>query len=126
VFEPALPRLLNRRGHPVDYNCAFCGAAQPAHAIGRAVGAILVAAALVGSIAVVGRWVSTTMADQPAHPSAYSSQVMLPFTQLVQPFGVALDVAGNLNLPESVAVDTAGNVYLTDNGNQRLLKLPVQ
>jgi DNA-binding beta-propeller fold protein YncE len=32
----------------------------------------------------------------------------------------------DLNLPESVAVDTAGNVYVTDNGNARLLKLPVQ
>jgi DNA-binding beta-propeller fold protein YncE len=29
-------------------------------------------------------------------------------------------------VPQSVAVDTAGNVYVTDNGNGRLLKLPVK
>ena len=32
----------------------------------------------------------------------------------------------DLKNPEGVAVDTDGNVYVTDNGNKRLLKLPVQ
>jgi serine/threonine-protein kinase len=40
----------------------------------------------------------------------YSQQVELPFT--------------GLNGPTGVAVDTAGNVYVTDNGNHRVLRLP--
>jgi serine/threonine-protein kinase len=29
-----------------------------------------------------------------------------------------------LNYPNGVAVDTAGNLYVTDEGNDRVLKLP--
>jgi serine/threonine-protein kinase len=29
-----------------------------------------------------------------------------------------------LNSPEGVAVDTAGTVYIADNGNNRVVKLP--
>ena len=39
-----------------------------------------------------------------------STQTVLPFT--------------GLNGPRGVAVDTAGNVYVTDDGNNRVLKLP--
>jgi serine/threonine-protein kinase len=31
-----------------------------------------------------------------------------------------------LNFPNGVAVDAAGNLYVTDAGNNRVLKLPVQ
>ncbi|WP_330256152.1 serine/threonine-protein kinase PknD [Nocardia sp. NBC_00565] len=41
--------------------------------------------------------------------SAYSSQIPLPFT--------------GVSLPTDVAVDTAGNVYVTDMGNDRVVKL---
>jgi serine/threonine-protein kinase len=32
----------------------------------------------------------------------------------------------DLNLPQGVAVDAEGTVYVTDNGNGRIAKLPVQ
>ncbi|MFI7669132.1 serine/threonine-protein kinase PknD [Nocardia sp. NPDC049526] len=41
--------------------------------------------------------------------SAYSSQISLPFT--------------GVSLPTGVSVDTAGNVYVTDMGNDRVVKL---
>ena len=44
-------------------------------------------------------------------PAGSTTQVELPFTGLSQP---------------SVAVDTAGTLYVTDHGNNRVLKLPVQ
>ena len=31
-----------------------------------------------------------------------------------------------LNAPSDLAVDTSGNVYVTDRGNNRVLKLPAQ
>jgi serine/threonine protein kinase, bacterial len=42
--------------------------------------------------------------------SDLAAQTVLPFTGLDDPVGVA--------------VDTAGNVYVTDNGNNRVVKLP--
>ncbi|WP_433762262.1 hypothetical protein [Nocardia sp. CA-135398] len=42
---------------------------------------------------------------------AHSSQTALPFT--------------GVTLPTGVAVDTAGTVYVTDMGNDRVVKLPV-
>jgi DNA-binding beta-propeller fold protein YncE len=117
--------------------------------IALALGAvILIIAGVVGTVVALGN------RSYAARPASYSNQVVLPFTRLVEPFGVAVDVAGDvyvvdtgnnrvlklaagannttvlpftdLNAPESVAVDGAGNVYVTDNGNARLLKLPVQ
>jgi serine/threonine-protein kinase len=41
-----------------------------------------------------------------------STQTVLPFTGLNQPY--------------AVAVDTAGDVYVTDWGNNRALKLPAE
>lgn len=80
-----------------------------------------------------------------------SPQVVLPFTGLNDPRGVAVDTAGavyvvdqgnnrvlkmpagtatpttlpftGLNKPSGVAVDTSGTVYVTDSGNNRVLKL---
>ncbi|HET9117343.1 MAG TPA: SBBP repeat-containing protein, partial [Pseudonocardiaceae bacterium] len=42
--------------------------------------------------------------------SRSSRQLVLPFT--------------GLHYPSGVAVDSAGNVYVTDRGNNRVLKLP--
>ena len=80
---------------------------------------------------------------------SYAAQVVLPFTGLNNPMGVAVDTAGavyvidadrvvklaagsstqdvlpfiGLNNPTGVAVDSAGNVYVTDINNNRVLKL---
>ena len=84
-------------------------------------------------------------------PSPPPSQVVLPFTGLNKPDGVAVDGAGNLYVadfynnqvlklaagttaptvlpftglsnPAGVAVDGVGNLYVTDYGNNRVLKL---
>ena len=45
-----------------------------------------------------------------AAPNPQTPQVELPFT--------------GVNDPEGVAVDSAGNLYVADNGNSRVLKLP--
>jgi serine/threonine protein kinase, bacterial len=45
-------------------------------------------------------------------PAGSTTATALPFT--------------DLNIPQGVAVDTAGTVYVTDNGNARVLKLAVQ
>jgi DNA-binding beta-propeller fold protein YncE len=47
---------------------------------------------------------------EPSHSASNPSQVVLPFTGLNRPLGVA--------------VDAAGNVYVTDPDNNRVLKLP--
>ena len=62
---------------------------------------VVLVAALVGIIAVVGHWSSRTTTTQPSHPASYSSAVVVPFTDLFNPQGVA--------------VDTGGNVYVADN-----------
>jgi DNA-binding beta-propeller fold protein YncE len=112
-----------------------------------AVGALVVVAiaAAVSFIAVVSHRPSQK------HTVSYSSQVVLPFTHLDEPWGVAVDRAGNLFItdhtthqllklaagasaptplpsagltdPTGVAVDNAGNVYVTDNGNDQVWKL---
>ena len=43
------------------------------------------------------------------HPVSYASQVVLPFTHLDQPWGAAVDAAGNL--------------YIADHETHQLLKL---
>ena len=102
---------------------------------------------------------SQTRTGQPAPPSGQTGKpaapawpTVLPFTDLNEPWGVAVDTAGNLyvvdrlnnrvvelpagsstqavlpftglNNPVHVAVDTAGNLYVTDFGNDRVVKLP--
>lgn len=79
--------------------------------------------------------------------------VVLPFTGLYQPQGLAVDANGTvyvadfnnrvlkldpgsstptvlpltgLNFPQGVAVDAAGNVYVADRGNNRVVKLDVR
>jgi serine/threonine protein kinase, bacterial len=96
-----------------------------------------------------------TTTTQPSRQVSYSPQVVLPFTNLDNPEGVAVDTAGNLYVvdtfgknrvlklaagasapiplpftdldsPEGVAVDTAGNLYVTDFGTKQVLKLSAQ
>ena len=115
--------------------------------IALAVGVLVVdaIAAVVSIVAVVSHRPSQK------HAVSYSSQVVLPFTHLNQPWGAAVDAAGNLYItdhytrqllklaagasaptplpstgltdPTGVAVDSAGNVYITDNGNDQAWKL---
>jgi len=73
--------------------------ARIAFGLGGAV--IVLAAAVVSIIAVVGHWASCTNPSEKPHPVSYSSEVLLPFTHLDHPFGAA--------------VDGAGNLYVTDN-----------
>jgi serine/threonine-protein kinase len=83
-------------------------------------------------------------------PAGSSSPMVLPFSGLYQPQGLAVDSTGavyvadfnnrvvklaagsnsqsvlpftGLNYPEGVAVDGQGNVYVADRGNNRVLKL---
>jgi serine/threonine-protein kinase len=51
-----------------------------------------------------------------------SGQVVLPFTGVREPYGVAVDAAGNVYIAD--ANNTAGNVYIADDNNNRVLKLP--
>ncbi|WP_408637789.1 serine/threonine-protein kinase PknD [Nocardia bovistercoris] len=79
----------------------------------RTAGAIAAVIALVAVVAVVigVQRESEGSGDSPTSiDSAYSSQTPLPFT--------------GLSLPTGVAVDAAGTVYVTDMGNDRVLKLP--
>jgi serine/threonine protein phosphatase PrpC/DNA-binding beta-propeller fold protein YncE len=76
-----------------------------------AVVAVLVAAAITGYLL----WprprptASHSQTVQPAQSPAPHGQTVLPFT--------------GLNPPDTLAVDSAGNVYITDSGNNRVLKL---
>ena len=48
-----------------------------------------------------------------------------PGTQTtVNPGGYSVLSPGNLSLPKGVAVDAAGDVFVADNGNQRVVKVP--
>jgi len=124
------PRRLSRR-------------AKIAFAIGAAF--LVAVAAAVSIMALVGHH------SAKPHTVSYSSQVLLPFTSLKLPTGVAVDTAGNtyvtdyfthqvwklaagatvptplpltgLNNPNGVTVDPQGNLYVTDEGNNRVLKL---
>src|ERR1700752_4071555 len=110
--------------------------AKAALALGTLV--VVAIAAAVSIVAVVSHRPSQK------HTVSYSSQVVLPFTHLDEPWGVAVDRAGNLftadhithqlmklaagasaptplpsaglTHPTGMAVDDAGNVYVTDNG----------
>lgn len=57
-------------------------------------------------------WPPSGLKPQSPSQRSYASQVVLPFTGLNDPFGVA--------------VDSAGNVYAADFGNNRVLKLAAQ
>jgi serine/threonine protein kinase, bacterial len=121
--------------------------------IALAIGGIAVVAVVAAVLIVVlpGRSPSPPVASPPA-PKPAPSQVVLPFTALNLPGGVAVDSAGTvyvadygnqrvvkvaagslhqevlpftgLNNPTGVAVDSAGTVYVADFGNQRVVKLP--
>jgi serine/threonine-protein kinase len=77
--------------------------------IAPVVGRVVVVAAAVSILAVVGHLSSRKHAAQPSHQVSYSSQVELPFT--------------GLNDPSGVEVDGAGDVYVADHGNNRVVKL---
>jgi serine/threonine protein kinase, bacterial len=107
----------------------------------------------IGGIAIFSLIYSIRHPSSPKVPASYSSQVVLPFTN-VNPEGVAVDTAGTVYLadfnnnrvlklpagsttpvelpftglkdPKGVAVDTAGDVYVVDRGNNRVLKLPAR
>ncbi len=74
-----------------------------------AVVAVLVAAAVTGYLLRPRPTASHTQAVQPAQSTAPHAQTILPFS--------------GLSPPDTLAVDSAGNVYITDSGNNRVLKL---
>ncbi|MFZ0902462.1 MAG: protein kinase [Mycobacterium sp.] len=57
-----------------------------------------------------------TPTAQPAQPSGRTGRPAAPAAPTVLPFT-------GLKNPDGLAVDTAGNLYVTDNGNNRVLKL---
>src|SRR6516225_7630652 len=105
------------------------------------IGAVALVVVLVGGG--LGAWLVLRHTHQ-------SRQVVLPFAGVREPYGVAVDAAGDvyvadanttrvlklpagsstavelpitgLSHPEAVAVDAAGNVYVADYGNYRVLK----
>jgi DNA-binding beta-propeller fold protein YncE len=110
-------------------------------------------ALIAGAVAVVAVIAAAVAIPAILGHRSHSAQVVLPFTGLSDPFGVAVDAAGSLYVtdfknrvvklaagsntqtvlpftglhgPYGVAVDSAGNLYVTDYGNNRVLKLPVQ
>jgi streptogramin lyase len=114
--------------------------------------ALLVVVAGVAAILLISHKPRQGASSLPGSAPPPSRQVLLPFTGLSRPWGVAVGSAGNvyiadsknnrvlklpagsttptelpftgLNEPAGVAVDSAGNVYITDIGNSRVLKLP--
>jgi serine/threonine protein kinase, bacterial len=123
-----------------------------------AVGAVVVVSVLLVLMMVGGKRSSqeTTItsshstAPQPSPSVSYAFQVVLPFTGLSSPTGVAVDSVGDvyvadgvnsqvlklaaghtqavvpftgLSHPNGVAVDGVGDVYVVDRGNSRVLKL---
>ena len=88
--------------------------------LATAVAAVVVVAAVI-TILVVGHLSSQKRTVQPSHQVSYSSQVVLPFTGVREPYGVAVDTAGNVYIAN--ANNTAGNVDTGDANNNRVLKL---
>ena len=123
----------------------------------RTIALVVGAVALVGVIAVAVA-IPALSKHGPSQSSptsskrSYGAQVVLPFTGLNYPVGVAVDSTGTayvtdfendrvlklaagsstqevlpftgLNLPDSVAADSTGTLYVVDMGNNRVLKLP--
>src|SRR6185437_4077740 len=85
-----------------------------------------------GGMGEVRRAYDTETNDRTAYVAdgagSYETQSPFPSRVLMLPGGVApqteVPVTG-LNRPIGLAVDAAGNVYLADNKNRRVVKLPV-
>ncbi len=124
--------------------------------IGGAIALVAVIAAAVGIPALVKHRPSQSSPTSSSSPASsarsYGAQIVLPFTGLNRPKGLAVDSAGDVyvadlynnrvlklpagsatqevlpfigrNHPIGIAVDTAGTLYVTDAGNNRVLKLP--
>jgi serine/threonine-protein kinase len=104
------------------------------------------------AVAVVGVVVVTSEHQTPQkHEASSAPQVVLPFTKLRTPVGVAVDTAGNsyvtdyytskvwmlgkgaaapralplndVKHPAGVAINAGGDLFVTDSGNDRVLKL---
>ncbi len=118
--------------------------------------ALILGAVAVVAIAAVVLVTSLTRGSErtgsPSSTAAPPSQEVLPFTDLKDPDGVAVDAEGTvyvtdaggnrvlalaggsgtltvlpfigLNHPRGVAVDSAGTLYVIDSGNDRVLRLP--
>ncbi len=120
--------------------------------IAGAIALVAVIAAAVGLPALIKQRPSGSSPTPPTSSQrTYAAQVVLPFTGLNGPYGLAVDSAGSLyvadngnnrvqklpagsatqevlpftdlNSPEGVAVDSTGVVYVTDAGNNRVVKL---
>jgi DNA-binding beta-propeller fold protein YncE len=76
--------------------------------IATAVAAVVVVAAAITILAVVGHLSSQKRTAHPSHEVSYSSQVVPPFAGVREPYGVAVDTAGNVYIAN--ANNTAGNV----------------
>jgi len=79
--------------------------------------AIVVNAAVIAVLAIVGHLHS----PRRSHQVSYSSQVVLPFTGLHEPYDVAVDTAGNVYVAD--ANNAAGNAFPADTIYNRVLEL---
>jgi serine/threonine protein kinase, bacterial len=94
---------------PVHGSAAVRGKRPPWILIGAVA---LVVVLVVGGL---GAWLLLRHTHQP-------QQVVLPFTGVREPYGVAVDAAGNVYIAD--ANNAAGNVYPVDANYNRVLKLP--